>query len=243
MAFKLDDELLEELGLAALPPQEKQTMLRQILETLEMRVGTTLASRMSDAQLDEFERLMPAEGDDQTIVQQKEQQALKWLETNFPNYKQVVNDELEKLKVEIKQSAPQILSASQQNSSAMANPTAPYQVPPMAGQQASQVPPQVPTYAQAPAAAAPYAPPAQPAMPAPPMPPMQPQPGFSTPPPQYSPQPSVNPTLQQPQPTYNPPAQPPQTFTPPPSPFQPPADNNGYSQPPYPPQQPYQPVQ
>ncbi len=36
--------------------------------------------------------------------------ALKWLETNFPNYKQVVADELEKLKAEIKAAAPQILS-------------------------------------------------------------------------------------------------------------------------------------
>ena len=38
--------------------------------------------------------------------------ALKWLETNFPNYKQVVGDELDKLKAEIKEAAPQILSAS-----------------------------------------------------------------------------------------------------------------------------------
>jgi hypothetical protein len=115
MAFKLDNDLLEELGLAALTADEKQAMLRQILETLEMRVGTSLASKMTDAQLDEFERLMPAEGDDQAGVQQKEQQALQWLESNFPNYKQVVNDELEKLKSEIKSTAPQIVASSQQN--------------------------------------------------------------------------------------------------------------------------------
>jgi hypothetical protein len=41
-----------------------------------------------------------------------EMASLKWLETNFPNYKQVVAEELEKLKGEIKQSAPQILAAS-----------------------------------------------------------------------------------------------------------------------------------
>lgn len=38
--------------------------------------------------------------------------ALKWLETNFPDYKQVVSAELEKLKAEIKQAAPQILQAA-----------------------------------------------------------------------------------------------------------------------------------
>ena len=36
--------------------------------------------------------------------------ALKWLETNFPDYKKVVADELEKLKEEIKQVAPQIVA-------------------------------------------------------------------------------------------------------------------------------------
>jgi hypothetical protein len=115
MAFKLDNELLEELGLADLSVDDKQSMLRQILETLEMRVGTSLASKMSDAQLDEFEQLMPTEGDSQEAIHQKEQHALVWLENNFPNYKQVVNDELEKLKAEIKQTAPQIVASSQQN--------------------------------------------------------------------------------------------------------------------------------
>lgn len=40
--------------------------------------------------------------------------ALKWLETNFPNYKQVVSDELSGLKDEISQAAPQILAAAGQ---------------------------------------------------------------------------------------------------------------------------------
>ncbi len=38
----------------------------------------------------------------------------RWLETNFPDYKQVVAEELEKLKKEISQAAPQILAAAQQ---------------------------------------------------------------------------------------------------------------------------------
>lgn len=41
--------------------------------------------------------------------------SLRWLETNFPNYKQVVAEELDKLKAEIKQAAPQILVASNEN--------------------------------------------------------------------------------------------------------------------------------
>lgn len=103
--FKLDDNLLKELGLGELPPVEKNKMLAHIYETLEMRVGMTLAEQMSEAQLKEFESF---------IDNNDEAGALKWLETNFPNYKQVVADELEKLKAEIKAAAPQIVAASQQ---------------------------------------------------------------------------------------------------------------------------------
>ncbi len=111
--FKLDDSLLQELGLGALPSAEKNRILKLILEKLEERVGMNLASKMSEAQLDEFEKLMPAADDSEEIIKQKEAEALRWLESNFPNYKQVVGDELEKLKVEIKQSAPQILASAQ----------------------------------------------------------------------------------------------------------------------------------
>lgn len=101
--FQLDDNLLRELGLGSLPPAEKNKMLAHIYETLELRVGMKLAEQMTDAQLDEFERF---------IDSNDEAGALKWLETNFPNYKQVVADELEKLKTEIKTQAPDIVQAT-----------------------------------------------------------------------------------------------------------------------------------
>ena len=101
--FKLDNNFLKELGLDALPAEEKNKMLAHIYETLEMRVGVRLASGMTDAQLDEFESY---------INNNNEAGALKWLETNFPNYKDVVAEELNKLKDEIRASAPQILEAS-----------------------------------------------------------------------------------------------------------------------------------
>ena len=108
--FKLDDNLLQELGLGTLPPAEKKRMLAHIYETLEMRVGMRLAEQMTNEQLDEFERFIDAND---------EAGALKWLETNFPNYKNVVAEELEKLKAEIKTAAPQIVAASQQAQAAM----------------------------------------------------------------------------------------------------------------------------
>lgn len=101
--FRLDDNLLQELGLGSLPASEKNKMLAHIYETLELRVGMKLAEQMSDAQLDEFESF---------IDRNDEAGALKWLETNFPNYKEVVASELEKLKDEIKAQAPAIVQAT-----------------------------------------------------------------------------------------------------------------------------------
>jgi hypothetical protein len=104
--FKLDNALLEELGLGSLPAEDKNKMLAHIYETLEMRVGMKLAEQMTNEQLDEFEGF---------IDRNDEAGALKWLEGNFPNYKQVVADELEKLKGEIKTAAPQIVATTQQD--------------------------------------------------------------------------------------------------------------------------------
>lgn len=110
--YKLDDNLLHQLGLGSLPPVEKNKMLNHIYETLELRVGMKLAEQMSDEQLDAFERLMPAEGDSSETIAGKEKEAFSWLENNFPDYKKVVADELENLKAEISAQAPQILAAT-----------------------------------------------------------------------------------------------------------------------------------
>jgi uncharacterized protein DUF5663 len=118
--FQLDDNLLKELGLGDLPAEEKNKMLAHIYETLELRVGMKLAEQMSDDQLDEFEGF---------IDRNDEAGALKWLETNFPNYKEVVAEELNKLKEEVKASAPQILAE-------VANNPAQAQQPPNAAPQA-----------------------------------------------------------------------------------------------------------
>lgn len=102
--LKIDESLLQEIGLSSLPAEEKGNLLKHTYETLEMRVGVRLADQMSNEQLSEFEAYFEAKDD---------AGALKWLESNFPNYKEVVADEFDKLKQEMAQSAPQILAASQ----------------------------------------------------------------------------------------------------------------------------------
>lgn len=138
--FKLDDNFLNELGLGALPPADKNKMLAHIYETLEMRVGMRLAEKMSNEQLDEFEAY---------INKNDEAGALKWLETNFPNYKEVVAEELEKLKSEIKQVAPQIVQQAIDNASAQGSVLTPQPTAPVTPSYQQPVPQQQPAgYAQ-----------------------------------------------------------------------------------------------
>ncbi len=101
--IRIDNNLLEELGLGDLPTDEKNRLLAHIYETLEMRVGMRLAANMTDEQLKEFESFIQSNDEDG---------ALKWLETNYPNYKDVVAEELAKLKGEIKTQSKEILDAT-----------------------------------------------------------------------------------------------------------------------------------
>lgn len=110
MAIKIDNSLLVELGLGDLPAGDKTKLLQTIYETLETRVGIHLAGEMSDQQLTEFEQI---------IDTNNEQAAVEWLEKNYPNYADVVAEELAKLKAEIKKDAAKIRSSVKPDS----NPT------------------------------------------------------------------------------------------------------------------------
>jgi len=70
--IKIDQSLLQEIGLGALPEADKHPLLNHIYETLEMRVGMRLADQMSNQQLDEFEQYFDAKDD---------AGAFRWLES------------------------------------------------------------------------------------------------------------------------------------------------------------------
>ncbi|HSW85146.1 MAG TPA: DUF5663 domain-containing protein [Candidatus Saccharimonadales bacterium] len=132
--LKIDNALLQDVGLGSLPEVEKNSFLRHVYETLEMRVGIRLADQMSNEQLDEFERYFEAKDD---------AGAFKWLETNFPNYKDIVQEEFDKLKTEITQTAPQILATSQNQAAQTQTPQQISETPPAAP--AISAPPVEPT--------------------------------------------------------------------------------------------------
>ena len=74
--FQLDEKFLEDIGLNALPEEQKKPFLQHIYDELELRVGTMLSDGMSDAQLEEFE----------SIIDRKEEVILNWITNHAPNY-------------------------------------------------------------------------------------------------------------------------------------------------------------
>ncbi len=98
--FQLDDDFLKSVGLDAMPAEQKAPFLDHLLETLELQVGARLSEGMTKQQLDDFEALIKARND---------KGALSWLETNRPDYKKVVSDELERLKKEVEANKETIL--------------------------------------------------------------------------------------------------------------------------------------
>ena len=138
--FQLDDNFLNEVGLAGLPDDQKQAFLQHIYEELELRVGTKLSEGLNEQQMAEFEsfvdqnedkvrgwftKYMPDYASRQDFVQLSrsapegtpelavlcEYGSLKWLEMNRPDYRDVVAQELETLKKEISANASAILGS------------------------------------------------------------------------------------------------------------------------------------
>jgi hypothetical protein len=128
--FQLDDNLLEELGLGAMPAEQKTPFLQHIYEQLEYKVGLRLSEGMTEEQLIEFESIFdrkeevistwlathaPNYTTDQLFLNMQqssglaadhpsllgEYSATKWLEVNRPDYRDVVASTLDELKKEI----------------------------------------------------------------------------------------------------------------------------------------------
>ncbi len=100
--IKLDQELLASLGLGNLSEKDQKDLLNHMLETLQMRLGLRLTNQMTEEQFNEFQ--IYADNQDQAS-------AFKWLETNFPNYKEITQNEFDNLCEEVKQSSAAIIAS------------------------------------------------------------------------------------------------------------------------------------
>ena len=88
--MEFDDKFLQEMGLTAMPEDQKQAFLDYIQEELEVRIGERISKGLTEVQLNEFDQ----------ITDQAE--ATKWLEQNRPDYREIVNRTITEMKDEIR---------------------------------------------------------------------------------------------------------------------------------------------
>ena len=88
--MEFDERFLQEMGLSAMPEEEKQKFLDYLQEELEVRIGERISRGLTEVQLNEFDM----------ITDQAE--ATKWLEKNRPDYRDIVNRTIEEMKAEIR---------------------------------------------------------------------------------------------------------------------------------------------
>ena len=99
--MQFDDKFLQEMGLSAMPEDQKQKFLDYVQEELEVRIGERISKGLTEAQLSEFDTITdPAE-------------AAKWLEKNRPDYREIVNRTIEEMKDEIRANRARLVGAPQ----------------------------------------------------------------------------------------------------------------------------------
>lgn len=88
--MKFDENFLQEMGLSAMPEDQKQKFLDYIQNELEIRIGERISRGLTEVQLAEFDKIT-----DQAEV-------AKWLEINRPDYREIVTRTIEEMKSEIR---------------------------------------------------------------------------------------------------------------------------------------------
>ena len=88
--MNFDEQFLQEMGLSAMPEDEKQNFLNYVQEELEVRIGERISKGLTETQLNEFD----------LITDQAE--AAKWLEQNRPDYREIVTRTINEMKDEIR---------------------------------------------------------------------------------------------------------------------------------------------
>ncbi len=97
--MEFDEIFLQEMGLSAMPEDQKQKFLDYVQEELEVRIGERISRGLTQTQLNEFDMITdPAE-------------AANWLEKNRPDYREIVNRTIEEMKEEIRANRSKLVGA------------------------------------------------------------------------------------------------------------------------------------
>lgn len=95
--MRLDDNFLAEVGLAAMPAEQKQEFLNYVQEELEVRIGERISRGVPEEKLREFDMTETTE------------EAKKWLEENRPDYREIVERTIREMMDEIRANRAKIL--------------------------------------------------------------------------------------------------------------------------------------
>ena len=96
--MQFDENFLKEMGLSAMPEDQKQAFLEYIQGELETRIGSRISRGLTEAQLREFDALTePAD-------------ITRWLETNRPDYRDIVRRTIDEMKTEIRANRDKLLA-------------------------------------------------------------------------------------------------------------------------------------
>ena len=95
--MEFNEDFLQEMGLSAMPEDQKQPFLDYVQRELEIRVGERISRGLSEEKLQEFDAITDPEA------------AAAWRETNRPDYREIVNRTIEEMKEEIRANRAKLL--------------------------------------------------------------------------------------------------------------------------------------
>lgn len=90
MSSLVDEQFLQAMGLSALPDGAKEDATESILYNLNLAVARRISSQLREEQLDSFEAMMHKDG--------AKEETQNWLKQNVPNYAQIVEEEVHRLR-------------------------------------------------------------------------------------------------------------------------------------------------
>ncbi len=92
------EQIIEQLGLANAAQNVQDMAYQSFVNTLERRVMMTMADRLDDEQLAEFD----------TVLKESPEHADKWLHEKFPDQQTLFTDQINALIAQIKESAQEM---------------------------------------------------------------------------------------------------------------------------------------
>ena len=97
--MEFNENFLQEMGLSAMPADQKAKFLDYVQRELEIRIGERVSRGLTEYQLAEFDNIT------------EPREAAKWLEKNRPDYREIVNRTIKEMKDEIRANRSKLISA------------------------------------------------------------------------------------------------------------------------------------